>query len=67
MTERYKPCPFCGSHTLQSVFFNTAEPQYYAIVCGDCGAVGPQGAIMSDEDTIKWNIRKEQLQGFEIV
>ena len=56
-TRRYKNCPFCGSDDIKSVFFNTEDPQYYAAVCNGCGAVGPKGAIMTNEDTIKWNCR----------
>lgn len=56
-TQRFKNCPFCGSTNLQSVFFNTEDPQYYAVVCKECGAVGPKGAIMTSEETIKWNCR----------
>jgi Lar family restriction alleviation protein len=52
--NRFKPCPFCGSHQVE-IFRNSRQEWFVA--CDDCGGGGPHsdfelGAIG------KWNKRK---------
>lgn len=41
MSEELKPCPFCGSVVNPESFIETQGTKWGAIVCQECGAVGP--------------------------
>lgn len=50
MTEKLKPCPFCGSLDIEF-----RSPSY--ATCSECGADGPIGN--ADNVIDKWNTRAE--------
>ena len=59
MKEKYKNCPFCDAN------IDDLCPQYhpnvYFIVCGSCGATGPDAN--SVEESIKfWNERCQKTE-----
>jgi Lar family restriction alleviation protein len=47
------PCPFCGAPDAGSI---EADGDAWAMVCPDCGAIGPMGAD-EDEARQRWNRR----------
>ncbi len=58
MTEKLKPCPFCGSEKIyidMRDVFNEDETEYF-YTCKNCGATAP--ACIDDNDALKaWNTR----------
>lgn len=48
-----KPCPFCGSETVN---FAEIDSSFFAAVCGTCGAQGEQMATIR-EAVDAWNMR----------
>jgi Lar family restriction alleviation protein len=62
MSEKLKPCPFCGSSHVLAEDFEEFDMGMYWIRCGDCGA----GCSTKDttEEAIKaWNRRAEPKRG----
>ena len=49
-----KPCPFCGSNDLDTVFVDMRdrEGRPMQVVCADCGASGPSAYFSDDSTTI---------------
>ena len=57
LTERLKPCPFCGSETLGiECEERRIMPDSYQVGCWTCGAKGGTG-WSKEEAANKWNIR----------
>ena len=68
MTERLKPCPFCGE---SPVFIDTCYPTnldnkpFYLIACYEC-PVSPMILETSKEHAVKtWNTRLEKREGHQ--
>lgn len=61
METKLKPCPFCGKNMQRreawTVKTNTPH-QENAIVCGNCGAQGPNDLGWSGAEEM-WNLRRE--------
>jgi Lar family restriction alleviation protein len=60
MSEKLKPCPFCGSSHVLAEDFEEFDMGMYWIRCGDCGA----GCSTKDttEEAIKaWNRRANDV------
>jgi Restriction alleviation protein Lar len=53
MAEPLAPCPFCASLDL-SVYGGHPGGRYWAVLCGQCWAMGPEGAN-ADEAAERWN------------
>lgn len=54
MSEKLKPCPFCGGDDLRYMFYGGCT----VVHCAYCGIDGPVGAD-DDEAAEKWNRRAE--------
>lgn len=53
--NRDKPCPFCGSLTVQT----TIDDGCHWGSCPKCSATGPTEFLRSDEDSPGWNSRPD--------
>ena len=60
MTEKLKPCPFCGNHAVEPRKFPLINR--IGIYCDICGNVSFYGDECKDFKAIvrKWNMRKEE-------
>jgi Lar family restriction alleviation protein len=55
MTDKLKPCPFCGS---ENVAVMQDDYNNYRVTCRGCGAMGAPGDEFGDNNEIeKWNQR----------
>lgn len=58
MTERLKPCPFCGGRARLQTEFMSDGYEYRAVVCSKCGATIPGDfSIHGDQAEWDWNNR----------
>ena len=53
MTEKLKPCPFCGKRDLSPV----TDDGLAWVRCEDCGATGPETTRYDEDDAPDWNTR----------
>ena len=62
MTEKLKPCPFCGSENVEVFKFNIDfAPGKYGVHCNDCEI--SVGRFNMEDDVIKgWNQRGGKLK-----
>ena len=49
-----KPCPFCGE---DDPFIDEIEPGRFALVCPDCGTIGPASEVSQQGAILAWNCR----------
>ena len=57
MTDRLKPCPFCGGEARITKLPKSVKPKAFHIGCSQCGAV--KILFMTEEEAIRqWNTRK---------
>jgi len=59
MTEKLKPCPFCGSEDVELVSFG-AKTVSYQVKCNTCEAYGPlfyNGNEAASRAALFWNTR----------
>ena len=49
-----KACPFCGE---DDPFIDEIEPGRFALVCPDCGTIGPASEVSQQGAILAWNIR----------
>lgn len=58
MTEKLKPCPFCGGKVKISngynIDFNNRSHEFFFAICLECGARGSDGNT-EKEAAEKWN------------
>jgi len=56
MTEKLKPCPFCGSRNVYHGSYTITKPHIFGADCDNCDAKGP--IKDNKEDAAKaWNTR----------
>ena len=65
MSEKLKPCPFCGENDIRESDIKEVHPEFgisgYAVWCGNCGAYG--GSRNRPDLAVKaWNRRSEQKE-----
>ena len=66
MTDKLKPCPFCGGTDLHLRSF--FSPDSDIIVCYDCLATFSQQELTCEEDLIKaWNRRPDKSQAIQLL
>lgn len=62
MTEKLKPCPFCGNTDdliIPAGWYAELDPEAqprFAVFCGNCGAMGPSGPEQLKR-CVGWNTR----------
>ena len=56
--DKLKPCPFCGSSTVNDTSLPKDEDPHMYWVCPDCVACGPIGTSLEGATTA-WNTRAE--------
>lgn len=50
-------CPFCGE---PEASIDEVKPRRFALVCEDCGAIGPE-ADTQEEAVTRWNARVNRM------
>ena len=55
MTEKLKPCPFCGGRAFIATYYPHTDNQFYCIECSECGIQSAPDNI--DELVTFWNNR----------
>lgn len=59
MSEKFKPCPFCGSNNIRSG--DNWSCGYAYVLCNNCGGMISQCYSNEEEAIIAWNTRKKKI------
>ena len=60
MSDKLKPCPFCGSDEKDLVIQRVDTPSpYWYVLCEVCDASGPTSGTTTREARRLWNMREE--------
>jgi len=63
MTEKLKPCPFCGGTKTATVATDIFDEWSDSVVkCSSCGAKGPPCSVWPKAEEM-WNARKTEEKG----